>query len=27
VAPRRVATSDKVDDCSGVKPPSRKYGT
>jgi len=27
VAPSRAATSDKEDDCSGVKPPSGKNGT
>ena len=27
VAPRRRATSDKTDDCSGVNPPSGKNGT
>src|SRR5215510_8072754 len=27
VAPSRPATSDRVDDCSGVNPPSGKYGT
>ena len=27
VAPSRVATSDNVEDCNGLKPPSGKNGT